>query len=139
MAWYDEMFRLGGRYDRDFERPRHRAGGFRSGYGREYRGYAQDFDRLRSDAGDPFGDRARRTPIRMIPGAFRDYADEFRGRARPFAGYGREFRPRPRRPGFGPGPERGFGPRPERGFGYGSQFRGAPPRGYGREYGRGWW
>jgi len=56
-------------YDRGF------AGRGGSDYGRDYgarSGYDRDFgrDRMRTDAGDPFGDRQNRTPFRVLRGGF---------------------------------------------------------------------
>ncbi len=79
----------GSRYDQDMA-PRHgwgqergqpHGGGYRGrggmGYGRDYAargGYDRDVrgghDRMRADAGDPFGDRQSRTPFRVMRGGF---------------------------------------------------------------------
>ncbi len=109
-------------YGREFARrepPEYRTGRF--GYGREYMGYGlgygayggygveygaagygREFEKSRweTDYGDPFRDRERGTPIRMIRGEYGEYGEEFLGRERPGErgmGYEVEYRPRPRR------------------------------------------
>lgn len=64
------------------------------GYGREYLGYEPRFEKSRreTDYGDPFHDRERHTPIRLMHGEFEEYGREFRGRRRGGGGYGSEFR-----------------------------------------------
>jgi len=64
------------RYDRDL--PRASGGGYDRGYGArpdmQRGGYDRDVrgggDRMRTDAGDPFGDRQSRTPFRVTRGGF---------------------------------------------------------------------
>lgn len=63
-GWDRDRFRTGGaglRYGYDHDRDRYRAGG---PYDREYK------SRWQTDYGDPFGDRARGTPIRTMRGEF---------------------------------------------------------------------
>lgn len=101
-------------YGREFGagRPYYRAGGF--GYGREYMGYGlgyaaygpeygtagygREFEKSRwqTDYGDPFRDRERGTPIRMIRGEYGEYGEEFGARERG-PEYEVEYRPRWRR------------------------------------------
>lgn len=75
--------------------------GYRRGYGTEYRprgGYDRDFEQSRweTDYGDPFHDRERRTPFRMLRGRFSEYGSEVYGRG--LSGrYGGEYRMRRRR------------------------------------------
>jgi hypothetical protein len=57
------------------------------GYGEEYK------SRWQTEQGDPFGDRDRHTPIRMMRGEWGEYDDDY-GRSWRERGYGREFRPR---------------------------------------------
>src|SRR4051812_442436 len=63
------------RYDRDL--PRARSGGYDHGYGARRGMGGGDYDRdvrghdpMRTDAGDPFGDRQNRTPFRVMRGGF---------------------------------------------------------------------
>ncbi|MFW6078527.1 MAG: hypothetical protein ACODAE_02835, partial [Gemmatimonadota bacterium] len=72
------------------------------GYGREYG--KTDWE---TDYGDPFRDRERGTPIRMVEGGWGDYGREY---------YGRERGPRPRRRR-----RRRHGRR--HGYGYGYEYR----------------
>ena len=84
------MALFGPDYDRDYGYgPRGRPGrtygagwggydrGFRGGYGgTEYdAGYKS---RWQTDVGDPYGDRANRTPMRMIRGDFHGYGEDYR-------------------------------------------------------------
>jgi len=90
-------FRAGGRFGR--EPPRYGLG--YGGYGSEYAaGYGREFEKSRwqTDYGDPFHDRERGTPIRMIRGEYGEYGEEFRGTERMRGqGYGLEYRSRRRR------------------------------------------
>ncbi|HEX7049690.1 MAG TPA: hypothetical protein VF188_05710 [Longimicrobiales bacterium] len=71
------------------------------GYGIEYggRGYGAEFRKSRweTDYGDPFRDRGRGTPIRVLRGAYGEYGEEYARRRQPRRGYEFEFRPRRRR------------------------------------------
>ncbi|HYH78841.1 MAG TPA: hypothetical protein VEX86_03570 [Longimicrobium sp.] len=86
---WDWRAAAGSRYDQDMgPRPGHQPGqqgrqprydaGYRAhggtGYSRDYGargGYDRDLgDRMRTDAGDPFGDRQSRTPFRVMRGGF---------------------------------------------------------------------
>lgn len=57
---YDRGF-LGGHRHEGYDRDWSARGGYDRGFGR---------DRMRTDAGDPFGDRGSRTPFRVIRGGF---------------------------------------------------------------------
>ncbi|HEX7120261.1 MAG TPA: hypothetical protein VF212_15810 [Longimicrobiales bacterium] len=108
-----------GREYRGRERPSYRMGDL--GYGREYMGYGlgygaygaeygaagygREFEKSRweTDYGDPFRDRERGTPMRMIRGEYGEYGEEFMGRRRgrrfgreAGAEYEAEYRPRRR-------------------------------------------
>lgn len=86
-------------------------------YGSEYRGttgYGREFrkSRWQTDYGDPFHDRERGTPFRMIHGEFHGYGGEYLDYDEEYLGYGeelttgwRESTPR-RRGGMG---RRGYG------------------------------
>jgi len=99
-------------YGRDFESERRGFGGYAGpyrggGYGREYgREFKSDWER---DYGDPFSDRTRGTPIRVMRGRWGEsernleregfrggYGSSFRG-----SGYGRTFRGRGSEWGWG--------------------------------------
>lgn len=76
------------------------------GYATEYRprGYGREFGKSRweTDYGDPFRDRERGTPIRMMRGEWDAYdTDFYRGAREPLhdwrEAYGREYRFQPRR------------------------------------------
>jgi hypothetical protein len=66
------------------------------GYGQVYRtrGYGGEYEKSRwqTDYGDPFRDRERGTPIRVMRGEFGQYGGEYMG-----GGYGGSFRRRRRR------------------------------------------
>lgn len=91
------------------------------GYGREYRK-----SRWQTDYGDPFHDRERGTPVRMIHGEYQGYGGEYMGYGGEY-GYGEEYTSRGRmgryRRGAGwQGARRAYG------GGYGTEYRG--PRNY---------
>ncbi|HEX7119541.1 MAG TPA: hypothetical protein VF212_12175 [Longimicrobiales bacterium] len=75
-------------------------------YGEEYgAGYGREFEKSRweVDYGDPFRDRVRGTPTRMVRGEYGAYGEEFIGRPRgrrygrtAGMGYATEYRPRRR-------------------------------------------
>jgi hypothetical protein len=124
----------GGEFRRDRSIERGYGGEFRGshggegGYGREYRK-----SRWQSEYGDPFRDRERNTPVRMMPGEWDEYGREMLrygseyGRGpREFGGESRGWR------GRRSGPEHGGG-RSYRGSGAGGEFLGWGG-GYGREY-----
>lgn len=149
MALYDDNYLagLGMDYDRNFRLRNRRFQGNRPGYGNQYRtgglgsrswngygdeftGYDRDFQRMETDTGDPFGDRTRRTPIRMIRGEFHaPYGGEYSAYGRDYTrmNYGGEY--------TGTSMDRGL-----RNRGYGNEFRGnwrSRDQGYGNEFG-GW-
>lgn len=73
-------------YDRDYDRGNAFSGSDRdTGYDRDHK------SRWQTDQGDPFGDRANRTPIRMMRGEFRNYDAELRDRGSYDADLGRGY------------------------------------------------
>nr|MDQ3389246.1 hypothetical protein [Gemmatimonadota bacterium] len=126
-------------YGRNYSSPRGPSGG----YDRNYKSRSQ------TDYGDPFGDRARNTPIRSIQGGYRGY-DRDHGGARD--GYGRDFGMSDDR-GYGATGGQGYGPAGGQAFGgaggyprepmRGAQFdpyeRDRGPDNRSRGYDRGWW
>jgi hypothetical protein len=84
-----------GGYAGEFERGRFLRD---AGYDDEFRtvglGYGEEYkSRWQTEQGDPFGDRERHTPMRMMRGAWGEFGDDY-GRAWRERGYGREFGPR---------------------------------------------
>ncbi|HSU16011.1 hypothetical protein [Longimicrobium sp.] len=73
-AQWDWRAAGGARYDQDIARHGGYDRGFRAQPGMQRGGYDRDVhggrDRMRTDAGDPFGDRQSRTPFRVMRGGF---------------------------------------------------------------------
>lgn len=99
--------------------------GYDAGYDRAYK------SRWQTDYGDPFGDRERHTPMRIIRGEYGDYDRNFRSRGQVLNpredNFPPMYRPYPQRPGRETGYDAGFGGSGGRSY-----------RTYDRGYDRGW-